>query len=71
MRSRHCPATVSGDLCRLHDATAPQRGWEGATEWQYLASQETGSTKPMSALSGAKEDRCALPLGSWLGLPHL
>jgi hypothetical protein len=34
------------------------------------ASQETGSAKPMSALSRAKEDTCTLLSGTHFDLPH-
>jgi hypothetical protein len=52
------------------DATAPQkRSGKAQPDWQYPASQETGSIKLMSAFSRAKEDACTLLLGTQFGLP--
>lgn len=57
VRSRHCPATVSGDLPAAI-CHCSQKEREGAAGEEQPASQETGSTRLMSALSRAKEDTC-------------
>ena len=57
VKNRHCPATVSGDFS-VAQRHCSQKEWEGAADQLQPASQETGSAKPMSALSRAKEDKC-------------